>query len=354
MYCNRCGKPIKTAQAFCGKCGAPIKHNSENPEQSEIDVDLIYRQLFGLPPANPESKQKQQKTHPLVAYAIVLILSLGIGAGGIFLWSLVAGMMGAEVDPASENPATLGLSEAWAETSNGSNENGLCAITAREPPNRLTVAEADDLNLLQSTMPQPGDTIAILHTNMGDITLRFFPEETPSAYTNFITHANNGYYDGTIFHRVINNFMIQGGDPEGTGMGGENIWGRSFYAEFSPYLRHFRGALAMAQSALPGSIGSQFYIVQNSVLDSHSRGILEYRYSLQDSLFPADKLEAYIRYGGTPHLDFTMSDNGHAVFGQVIDGMDVVDAIAALQVDDGNRPLTQAVIERITVTAYNP
>jgi len=200
---------------------------------------------------------------------------------------------------------------------------------------------------------------------MGDISIRLFPEEAPMAYENFVTHALNGYYDGTIFHRIIENFMIQGGDPDGTGMGGDSIWGHGFGPEFSPYLRHFRGALAMAQSALPNSIGSQFYIVQNNWLDDHFRVEFELLRNYQDEMlgidhlgqeifvrdvFPLDMIEAYIRYGGTPHLDLAISETGHTVFGQVVVGMDVVDAIAALEVDGMSRPTANdVVIESVTV-----
>ena len=238
-------------------------------------------------------------------------------------------------------------------------------LEPQEPEVRSTVADAVDLDLMQATLPKPGDTIVILHTNMGDITLRFFPEEAPLAYENFVTHARNGYYDGVIFHRVIDSFMIQGGDPEGTGTGGESIWGYGFGPEFSKCLRHFRGALAMAQSAMPNSIGSQFYIVQNSELDPRFLTDFEFLLDNQDralgidmdgnniyvrDLFSADKLHAYMRYGGTPHLDLVFSQAGHTVFGQVIEGMDVVDAIAAVDVDANNRPVIEVIIERVTVT----
>ena len=230
-----------------------------------------------------------------------------------------------------------------------------------------TVAGASDLDLMQAGPPQSGDTLVILHTTMGDITLRLFPEEAPMAYENFVTHARNGYYDGVIFHRIIENFMIQGGDPDGTGMGGESIWGHGFGPEFSHHLRHFRGALAMAQSAMPNSIGSQFYIVQNSELDPRTIAEFEFLRDRQDEslgldhdgesvyvrdLFPIDKLEGYIRYGGTPHLDLVMSEAGHTVFGQVIAGMGVVDAIAAVEVDGNGRPATDVIIERTTVSTH--
>jgi peptidyl-prolyl cis-trans isomerase B (cyclophilin B) len=204
--------------------------------------------------------------------------------------------------------------------------------------------------MLQLTPPKSGETIAILHTNMGDITLRFFPEETPKAYENFITHARNGYYDGTIFHRVIEGFMIQGGDPEGTGRGGESIWGDKFGQEFNPGLRHFRGAIAMAQSALPNSIGSQFYIVQSKEINPDFRNMYEKFLDEERENFPAPVLEKYLNEGGTPFLDFLHNPNGHTVFGHVIEGMDVVDEIAAVETAHGDRPYEIVVIKNITIS----
>ena len=225
--------------------------------------------------------------------------------------------------------------------------------------------------LLQFSQPRPGDTKVILHTNMGDITIRLFPEEAPMAYENFTTHARNGFYDNVIFHRVIHDFMIQGGDPEGTGMGGESIWGHGFGPEFSMYLRHFRGALAMAQSAMPNSIGSQFYIVHNTDIERFASpqilGLFEHALDNQDELvdegpdgervymrdlLSTEMIEAYKRYGGTPHLDLILNPSGHTVFGQVVDGMDVVDAIAEVEVGAADRPLEDVVILSTTVTEF--
>ena len=242
------------------------------------------------------------------------------------------------------------------------------------PPGNSETVFGSDLDLMQNQPPQSGDTVAIIHTSMGDIYVRFFPEETPLAYENFVTHARNGYYDGLIFHRVMEDFMIQGGCAEGTGMAGESIWGEGFGPEWSRNLRHFRGALAMAQSAMPNSIGSQFYIVHGSIsgreLPAEWVEDFEWAKENQDfdlgqdlegndltlgDLHPIVQMEGYLRYGGTPHLDMSLSQQGpgHTVFGQVISGMDVVDAIAAVETDSVNdRPLSDVVIERITVFEY--
>ena len=99
----------------------------------------------------------------------------------------------------------------------------------------------------QLRQPAAGDTVATIKTNKGDIKVVLFPDAAPKAVENFTTHADNGYYDGVIFHRVIPDFMIQGGDPLGKGIGGESIWGRPFKDEFSRDYHNLRGALCMAR-----------------------------------------------------------------------------------------------------------
>jgi len=220
--------------------------------------------------------------------------------------------------------------------------------------------------MLQLEPLTPGEELAILHTNQGDITIRFFPEEAPIAVTNFKTHARNGYYDGLLFHRVIPNFMIQGGCPLGTGSGGESVWGDRFDTERSFNLRHFRGALAMAHAG-PGTIGSQFYIVQNNQLDT--RYISEFT-AMKDHLddvigilpdgtqvtlgcwHPIEGLDYFIENGGTPHLDWFWSNGPHPVFAHVVSGMEVVDTIANTPQGANNRPTDDMIIERISFIIY--
>ena len=196
----------------------------------------------------------------------------------------------------------------------------------------------------QLALPVAGDLVAIMHTNMGDISIRLFPEFAPKTVENFTTHAKNGYYDGIVFHRVIKDFMIQGGDPTATGCGGESIWGRPFKDEFCYELHNLRGALSMANAG-PGTTGSQFFIVQaNSVHPSLLTQMKDPR--LADA-YPAECAEAYAKVGGTPHLDFR-----HTVFGQVYAGMDVVDAIAGVKTNPSDKPLEDVVILSIDVKDY--
>jgi len=148
-------------------------------------------------------------------------------------------------------------------------------------------------------MPQ-----AILHTNRGPVTLELFADDAPKTVANFQKLAGEGFYDGLIFHRVIADFMIQGGCPEGTGMGGP---GYTFEDEINDH-KVVRGALAMANAG-PNTNGSQFFIVTTEA---------------------------------APWLD-----GKHTVFGRVVDGMDAVDAIEATPTDTRDRPLEPQVIERV-------
>lgn len=185
---------------------------------------------------------------------------------------------------------------------------------------------------------KPGDIVAEIKTNMGSIKVKMIPEAAPKAVENFTTHAKNGYYNGIIFHRVINGFMIQGGDPTGTGMGGESIWDSPFEDEFSLEALNFRGALSMANSGRSTN-GSQFFIVQ---ADKIPENMIE---QLKDAGFPDEAVKKYAELGGTPWLDYR-----HTVFGQVIEGMDVVDAIAAVETDSFDKPVKDVVIEQIEIT----
>ena len=195
------------------------------------------------------------------------------------------------------------------------------------------------MNALQLKTPKKGDTVAVMHTNMGDIKIKLFPDKTPKTAENFITHAKNGYYDGLKFHRVIKDFMIQGGDPLGTGVGGESIWGEKFEDVFDAELHNLRGALSMANAG-PDTNGSQFFIVQANEAPANMLSQME---ELTDSGFPREIVDAYRELGGTPWLDFR-----HTVFGQVFEGMDVVDNIAAVETVN-DKPCEDVIITSIDI-----
>lgn len=196
------------------------------------------------------------------------------------------------------------------------------------------MSQFPQLNVVNEKNP-----LVTVHTNQGDFTLELFPEVAPKTVENFITHAKNGYYDGVIFHRVIEDFMIQGGDPTGTGMGGESIYGRTFEDEFSREAFNLYGALSMANAG-PNTNGSQFFIVTAKQVPAQ---MLK---QLKDGGWPEEIVEEYAKVGGTPWLD-----HRHTVFGRVIEGMDVVLKIEGVKRNAQDRPLEDVVIESMDVKA---
>lgn len=181
-------------------------------------------------------------------------------------------------------------------------------------------------------------TTATIKTNKGDITLQLFDKLAPKTVKNFVELAQDGYYDGVIFHRVIPNFMIQGGDPTGTGRGGKSIYGEQFEDEFSDQLFNLRGALSMANAG-PNTNGSQFFIVTMNEVPAQMVGQLE------AAGFPAEIIDAYKKRGGTPWLD-----NKHTVFGHLVAGEDVAQAIQNVERDAADKPLEDVTIETIDIS----
>ena len=164
-------------------------------------------------------------------------------------------------------------------------------------------------------MTDKNPIVTFMMENGDKIKAELYPDVAPNTVNNFISLINKGFYDGLIFHRVIKNFMIQGGDPEGTGMGGPgySIKGEFKQNGFDNNLKHDRGVLSMARSFMPDSAGSQFFIMH------------------QDS----------------PHLD-----GAYAAFGKVIEGMDAVDKIAESKTNRQDRPKKDIRIEKVTVETY--
>lgn len=177
---------------------------------------------------------------------------------------------------------------------------------------------AQDLNAAdanyQSKAPEAGEEVAILHTSYGDISFKFFPEVAPKAVASFKALAKDGRYDETIFHRIIEGFMIQGGDyTKFNGTGGESAFGEPFGLEISDYLTNIAGSVAMANTGQSNSNGSQFYInqVNNNSLDGN-----------------------------------------YTVFGQVYDGMDIVNKIAKVATDANDKPLEDVVLKSVEIVEY--
>jgi len=165
--------------------------------------------------------------------------------------------------------------------------------------NKTTVKKEDTKN----------STIVVLETNQGNIELKMFPKVAPLAVENFTTHVKDGYYNGLIFHRVIKHFMIQGGDPTGTGRGGESIWHKEFINEYAPNVVFDRPFLLAMANHGPNTNGSQFFI----------------------TTVP------------TPHLN-----GGYTIFGEVVSGQDVVRKIENTKTTRDDRP----VVEQKIIKAY--
>ncbi|WP_071131416.1 peptidylprolyl isomerase [Enterococcus timonensis] len=219
-------------------------------------------------------------------------------------------------------------------TTDGSNNSESATTNSSTTTESTSTVDLNSLALPQLDLTVAADEAQVeMVTSKGTIMLKLFPKLAPKAVENFLTHAKEGYYDGLTFHRVINEFMIQSGDPEGTGAGGESIWGEAFENEISNQLYNVRGALAMANAGADTN-GSQFYIVQNT--DNVSDGLLYDDY-------PEAIVEAY-KNGGVPSLD-----GSYTVFGQVISGMETVDAIAEVETDDSDKPTEEVKIEKVNV-----
>ncbi len=205
--------------------------------------------------------------------------------------------------------------------------------------NEATVEKKDSV-VTQPAEPVTKEVHAIIHTDMGDMEIKLY-NETPKHRDNFIKLAKEGYYDGTLFHRVINSFMIQGGDPDSRnaeagimlGNGGPDY---TIPAEFMPE-KHFhkKGALAAAREGdqinpQRASSGSQFYIVQGQVYSDSILNVFHEKYHVN---FTDAQRKAYSTVGGTPQLD-----GGYTVYGEVVNGLDVIDKIAAVETDNNDRP----------------
>lgn len=230
----------------------------------------------------------------------------------------------------------------------------------------------------QLDKPVKGDTVAIMHTSMGDISLRLFPEECPETVKNFIELAKAGKYNNVIFHRVIEDFMIQGGDYENqNGTGGKSYQGGQFKDEFCDKLVNLTGSLAMANSGRDTN-GSQFFInmadpktynfdAQVTEWESYKSqlksmagqteslaNIMNYYAFYNTDIVPEEIVKLYEKHGGNYHLDgaYSYNDKGHTVFGQVYEGLDVVEEISKVATDDSDKPKKDVILESVEITEY--
>ena len=188
------------------------------------------------------------------------------------------------------------------------------------------------LDLTKAEGPQ-----ATIKTSLGEVKVQLFAKLAPKTVKNFVELAKKGYYNGVLFHRVLPDFMIQGGDPTGTGRGGESIYGEAFEDEFSDQLFNFNGALSMANAG-PNTNGSQFFIVSASRVPAN---MLE---QMKMVGYPQEIIDHYKETGGTPWLD-----HRHTVFGQVISGMEIVEKISKVDRDGMDKPKEDVVMNEITI-----
>ena len=203
-----------------------------------------------------------------------------------------------------------------------------------------------ELPVLNYTPPAQGDDIIVMKVkDYGEIKIRLFPELLPEACENFVTLANDGYYDELIFHRVISDFMIQGGDPKGDGTGGESCWGGQFDGGVSSQLIHLPGALAYANAGMTSTDGSQFYIVTGQDVDNAFLDTLTEQNAIY---FSQEARELYTQHGGTPVLD-----GNYTVFGQVIDGLDIVEAISHVETNADDKPKKAVYLESVRTEPYD-
>lgn len=193
--------------------------------------------------------------------------------------------------------------------------------------------------------PEKGDEVIVMTIkDRGDVKIKLFEDEAEKGVENFVGLAKDGYYDGLTFHRIINEFMIQGGDPLGNGTGGESIWGDKFEGGTSENAIHLRGAIAYANSGATSTNGSQFYIVTGEDLTEESFDL----YAANGYTFTEDAKKLYMENGGTPFLD-----GGYTVFGQVYEGLDIVMDIQTTETDENDKPVEDVIIEKVTVEEYD-
>ena len=206
-------------------------------------------------------------------------------------------------------------------------------------------SEVENVEIANFTAPSKGDTIIIMKIkDQGEVKFRLFPEYAEKGVENFVELAKKGYYDGLTFHRVIKDFMIQGGDPLGTGSGGESVWGGKFDGGTDPHLIHAAGALAYANSGATSTDGSQFYIVTGQVYTKEDFSAMEQ----QGLSFTEQQKEVYAKAGGAPWLD-----GSYTVFGQVIDGLDIVFKAQNVKTGANDKPESDLIIESVKVGEYN-
>lgn len=312
--------------------------------------------------------------------ALIPVLSMLLGTVAFAASGCGAGNS-SQTSAADKNSASTATTDE-ADSSSGLAELGIDPGSVGVFPD--VKHDANHIAGFQLEPPKEGDTVAVIHTTMGDITMRFFPDQAPKAVTNFINLSENGSYSKTSFHKVVKDFTVQGGHcgTDENSPNGISSFGGMFEDEFCDSLLNLRGAVSMANST-KDSNGSQFFINQttpeafeksggwnalNSSWDNIKSTLQSYKDSnllsayieengdkfLNPAAVPENVKKLYTDNGGNPTLDgaYNAADRGNTVFGQVVSGMDVVDKIAAAEVDDKYVPKKRIQIESIEITTY--
>lgn len=229
------------------------------------------------------------------------------------------------------------------ETSTAESSSGSSAASSNSNSVADNTQNIDPEEILNFTEPQEGEEIAVFDIkDYGQIKIKLFEAQCPKGVENFKSLIESGYYDGITFHRVINHFMIQSGDPTGSGSGGESKWGKGFTQEISSNLRHFAGAVSYA-TATDKLNGSQFFIVTGDEIDSSHFDSLKKQYGKD---YPDTAKERYYEKGGYPYLD-----GDYEVFGQVIEGLDICFEIAKVETVK-DKPVKDVVISSAKLEKY--
>ena len=315
--------------------------------------------------------------------ALILLLSLTIAS-----FSALCGCSSKTATPSKSSSSELS-DDTNDEAYQAAKEGGLKALGIN--PEKLgikPVVTTDSTKQAgyQLDAPAEGETVAVVKTNMGNFSMRFFPEVAPKAVGNFLKLAKSGKYNNTIFHRVINGSLVQGGHigSDEKQPNGESASGAPFADEFCDKLLNIRGAVSMANSGRDTN-GSQFFVNQTNDKKFQQNGgwsyydniwkdcreqLKQYKDNAQflsayidengdkminTYIVPNDVKSLYVKKGGNPNFDgaFNAADRGNTVFAQVYSGMPVVDKIAAIKVDNKNVPKENVIIKSVEITKYS-
>ncbi len=293
-------------------------------------------------------------------------LPLIVAAGMLCLLAACAGSSSASSSSAG-SPSSAPAASSQAPSSAAPVSSA--AVSSAAASSGSAVSASEKLGY-QLEKPAAGEEVAVLTTSMGTVKLRLFPQAAPKTVENFKGLIKKGYYNGLTFHRIMKDFMIQGGDPKGDGTGGTSIWNREFADEFNPSLVNIRGAVAMANAG-PNTNGSQFFIDQVGpskfagwdyytkafqMFQQNQEGFVnQYSYAWVDMTKATQAYkDFYMKNGGNPGLDgaYNIIGHGHTVFAQVYEGMDVVDKIAGVKVNAQGKPEQAVKIVKAEIQKY--